>query len=1116
PQPASASGPTAQQRATDLPAPKGFFDDLPGRVNPATPKAPTVATPKGFFDDLLQPSGDHADTVSQKLERSDLLELGDPLELGEPLELELNKPAQEPTRPKQQTKPPAQEPTRSKQQTKRPAQEPTRPKQQTKRPAQEPTRPARPTDSSPLELDSSALELDGPDLDAPLELDLMPGPTPGPTPAPAHAPGAGALSLESGPELDLGDRASQFDDLDLSRPSSDLSKPSDEGIRIAPAKPPSGAAPQPAKGSRVAERLKAPELSLELAEPRAAPTPAAQKRKHAPVEAVDPAAAQRRAKRMRIVLLATLVVGGLGAGGFYMYRQHAAKQALEDQTATELANAQTAMLATDPKHWDRAHAAAVKVLELDGKNPIALGIAAEAQLAAALADGTAVPTKLANARKYIASAVESSSAGPQIARAQALSALAAHQPERAVERLRPLSDATPKDAVLALYLGWALAAHGDEVEAIKAFDRAVENAADSIKLHALYGRGLARLDQSELDGARADFTAVLALDKVHIGAQIGLAAVLPYAQAQQQETDLLAILARKDLEVGDQRAVVHGWVLAGELARRGNRADVARERFRNALTLAPEDVPALTGLAEVELRDGKLVETADLLKKALELSPDDVHALLVQSELALVRKDLSDAETRLDGLAARKPPPPVLEQARIKRLIGRLLEAKGQDLAAADAYVEAAKLAGELDLTPTLAAVTLLSRLAAAEHDPTKAGPLRERVELLLGSLATNATKDPLLALALGMAYLQSGDAAQAEPWLRRAVEGRSKDVEPHYQLAKALAKLSHPEEAIQELQKASDLDPKRTEIGLELARTYEAAGRDTDAATLYGKLLAAAKDPSIELRARAGRFFARTSKIEQAVEQGTQILLVDPGHAAGLFLKAEGLLAAGRIEDARKSFTQAAEADPDPQYLDGQGRAAEADALKNNNTAAQDAALRAYMAASLAAPTMFNPLAGTGRLYVLRHEAAKAVKPLLDAYKIKPDAEVAYNLGLAYVELQQEPTAIQWLQRSLQSRPHAEAYWNLGQLLANRNQVREAAAAIEEATRMALVEERKTAKPISWLTDALYKLGRVQKDVPNDAAAREAWEKYMGRTPPPGAARNEVQQALATSLKRP
>ena len=145
------------------------------------------------------------------------------------------------------------------------------------------------------------------------------------------------------------------------------------------------------------------------------------------------------------------------------------------------------------------------------------------------------------------------------------------QLDRALQKLQPLSAATPTDGFLSLYLGWALALKGDQKAALAAFDQAMAANA-GLKLTVLYWRGRAKLVLADLAGARADFAAVLAVAKDHIGAQVGLAAATPPSQAAQQESDLLAILARKDIDAADPRVRVQAWTLAGDDARRGGRA----------------------------------------------------------------------------------------------------------------------------------------------------------------------------------------------------------------------------------------------------------------------------------------------------------------------------------------------------------------------------------------------------------------------------------------------------------------------------------------------------------------------------------------------------------------
>jgi tetratricopeptide (TPR) repeat protein len=451
-------------------------------------------------------------------------------------------------------------------------------------------------------------------------------------------------------------------------------------------------------------------------------------------------------------------------------------------------------------------------------------------------------------------------------------------------------------------------------------------------------------------------------------------------------------------------------------------------------------------------------------------------------------------------------------------LEGKLLDAQGQDDAAAEAYVAAAERAGDTDPIPTLTAVGKLHALAAAAEtaaDPERAAELRGRAERLTDRFDARAKRDPELALALGTTLLAASAADRAEPWLRRAVLGRPGSADAHHQLAKALAILGRTSAAIEEIHRARKLGGGRDEIGIELARIYEAAGRADAAAEAFAKLLAA-KDPSIEVRAAAGRFYARRGDIAKAAAQGEQILAHDPASPAGRYLTAEGALAAGKVEKAAKLFREAVDADRHPQHLDGQGRAAEALAAQAGDPKLLDLALRAYIAAAEAAPAMLSPLLGQGRIHVARRDPAKAIPPLLAASKLAPDhPEIARLIGLAYKDLAERRVAAEWLARAYRLAPAAETAWHLGQLYSELNLPREAVVALTNATKLGRDQEKKTGAEPPWLTDALYKLGRIHMDAGNERGAKSAWEKYVRRSPKPGAQLDEVRRELATTLQR-
>ncbi len=826
-------------------------------------------------------------------------------------------------------------------------------------------------------------------------------------------------------------------------------------------------------------------------------------------------------------MLGSLVgVLALGAGGFYVYQRHAAAQAKADEIAHQLDKAEAALHAGDANHWGRAKQAAAQAVELDTTNARALGIAAEAAIAGAIDTGVNGEARIRQGRSMIQEALGAGRTSPELERAQAVAAIAAKgQAQRAVDLLKAQIGKAPKDGWLQLYLGWAQLAKGDAPAAIQAFEQAIARA-PATKLPALYGQGQAKLLVADVAGARTAFEAILQTDRDHVCASIGLIATMPPAQSVQQVAELEAVLQRKDIGSADPRCVVHAHTLIGDVHRAAGRLDMARQRYRDALKLVPLDIATHDGLAAVELHDGKLQVAADHIQKALAVNADHPDTLLLQAELDIREGKLPDAGALIEKLAAHQPPLPTLAQAHLAVVRGELLEAKGERDAAVDAYVAGAKLAGDLDLTPTMAAVTTLGELAKQAADPAKAAEYRTRADELLSALATRAQDDAQLAATLGIAYMQAGDAVKGETWLRRAVAMNEADPDVRLQHAKALTAIGKADEAVGELEAAQKLDATRTDIALELAKTFQQANRTEQAVAAYDKLLALPDVPII-VRVNAGRYFALHGMVEKAAAQAQPILEAEPENAGGLYLQAEGLIQAGKPEEAAALLTRATDADPDAQYLDALGRALEARLAKSGDGKYIEGARFAYERAAKADPTRFHPWLGQGKMLVANKDWDAAIKVLLEANKLdKRNAEAMYYTGVAYYGLRnseayQKP-GVQWLTAALQASPElplgerAHAWYMLGDLhnMMNRSgDAGRAAHAWENATRLGEELEKQAAAP-AWLTDTFYDLGDLYGKLGSPAQQARAWRRYVDRKPPENVRRTTAEQALRTSLK--
>lgn len=1091
-----------QPGSTDLPAPKGFFDDLP---QPAKAGKPELPAPKGFFDDIPQPARQQTAV---------------PAPVGAqpskpPTIAPSTRPAAPPPIATHAGPPPVARAV--------PGGDPR---------AHNPSAPPPTADdlfndltpppvlTTPPALDLDDLDL-GPGGDAAAPADgagqkspsasgirrtagasqsgaartKAPSTPPAPTPTGTRSTEDSDVDGKALPMLDLGDGgAADFGNVDL---------PSTPPPAAAGTGAPTGVSFKAGKGtqaggSSASINLHATgetDLALDV-EPSKEP---AKRAKRASIKASkkDKAKSKSRdkaptSKATRIVLLVVLLLAAAAAGGWYLWQRHQKAVARAAELDGMLRDARAAMLAGNAGHWRAAQTKAQGVFDASSKNAEAAGIAASAAYASVFDDGQNAEAQAKLGASIVTRALGNGLGGPDLDKAQGLKLIVDGQAKRALDTyLDPVVKRAPADGNAALFQGWGRTAVGDYAGAIDAFDRSAK-LLPKRDLPALLGRARAKLAMGDVAGARADFTAVLAKDKTHVGAQVGLAASASTpAEISQREKDLVALLQTKDIDKADARAVAQAYTIAGDDAARSNRLDTARERYRKAMQKAPLETAPLRGLAQLELRDGKLDAAQDALDKGLKLAPDNVDLLVVSGQLALARGKPADAEAVLAKLRDLKPTAPA-EKVRVLLFSGALFAAQTKQDDALDAYLDAIKLADPYDVEPPLAAARLLGQMADA--NAAKASDLRARAADLLAPLEAKAGSEPTIAIALGIGYLAAGDPSKAEKWLRSAIAAKPDDIDAHFQLAEALSRQGKRDEALAILKKAFDFDPTRIDVGVQLARRFEEAGRPDDAAAMYDKLLGG-KDISLDLRARAGKFYARNDKIEKARLQGEEILKVDEDHPAGLYLRGLGLLKDGKLEDARRSLHAATEEDKDPEYLDAYGQACEELVKKTADGRYRDEALRVYEEAAKLDPNMLNPEAGMGRLYIATNQPSKALAPLTKALALSPnDPDIQYNLGLVYYQTQPDQ-AIELMTKSLATKPRSDGFRNLGMLYDDLEKFKQAEAALSRATELGQGEENAGAT-VTWLTEAYYTLGRNAVELRHYPVARKAWQAYLDRNP--------------------
>jgi predicted Zn finger-like uncharacterized protein len=1029
-------------KASDLPAPKGFFDDVPQPAGGAA--SVDLPAPKGFFDDAPAPKRPSApgdgglfdDVASPATAGTASLDLDD---------LELAPPSGGDT-------------------------------------------------AEPLDLSTEDLELepspgaggghgggaDMLDLDGGLELEV-PGSSGAPPSLELEAvPPAGSAGADYG-NLDLPGAPDDGDDDVITFKPSSKSAPRKEAASLELARPSQAPARARADDNAAIELddEAAPDV---VARASGAPTAAARAAARAEREEAAVAARQKAARRKRIVAIAALGVVLAGAGGYLGYQKW---QERKDRAATiqrSVNQARQALRAGEPGHWDKAAQAAERALAAAPDDAAAAGLAVQAYYAGIIDEGTNATARRAKGDALSRRITGESLQGPEITKAEALRAIVDGLPGRAVELLQGLLRTSKNDPDALLYLGWAYAGLENWPEAAAAFQRAAD-ASPSRKAPAVYGLARAQLAMGDRAAARENFRKVIVeLDqKNHVGALVGAAQASETTQFGQRENEYLAILRRKDIEQADPRAVALAYALAGDEALRAGRTDEARRRYDKALEHDGNSTIALIGKAKAALRAGQLAESRDKLESLLQLRPGDPDATLTLAEVAAAQGQASEAQTLADAIIAGESALITdTARARAHLIRGEVLAADEaqRDGAIAD-YEQARKLAGagDIGIEATIALAELYTRM----------GPDGSRQALeLLQPIEQRASGDPALAVTLGVAYLSAGDGAAAATWFRKALDSRPDDIEARFQLGKALLAQGLTDEAVATMREAYQADPGREDIGLRLAIVYEELERDPEAGALYGQLLAR-KEPAVNVQARAGRFYARTGEADKAGALGEAILTEQPNHATGLYLRGEGAYGRGDYEAALRDFQQAVALDQAAQYLDALGRTFEAQNRPED-------AMRAYTRANEQDPTYLNPLMGRARVHIMRTEYNKAIE-LLEKAAADADttpaqkAEIHTNLGLAYQRKGDKRKAVDQYRTALR---HADddafTWYRLGETYYDLDRPADAAASLTRAT--ALADD-----DAAWLTEAWRKLAYAQRNRDRRAAIN-AFEEYLARDP--------------------
>jgi tetratricopeptide (TPR) repeat protein len=394
---------------------------------------------------------------------------------------------------------------------------------------------------------------------------------------------------------------------------------------------------------------------------------------------------------------------------------------------------------------------------------------------------------------------------------------------------------------------------------------------------------------------------------------------------------------------------------AVELLAEGDR-EKAKIEARNALQLAPKNVPARYVLAQIAEADGEIGQMLGHLEVVIAEDPTHVPSRLTLAKLLIFSQDYAGAQILLDQLAKLAPNDPAyrLLLARQKFQQNDIpggIAILDQVIADQPQNAEAALLRGvAISLQDARRGLAELDA-AIPRLDKDAAQPLRQaRIDILARLDDQAGVERELRALVAdfpGSAYARDlasylaaqGRLDEAEQALRQAVAADPANFDLKFALAQFISRSrNQPAAAEATLKEFIAASPDEPRLSVLLGTFYEASGRPAEALVQYQ--VVADKDPrsdtGYEARARIAALQLAAGQPAEARAAYDRILEDAPDNVGALQGRGELNLAERRYDDAIADLRGVLRKEPErPAALLGLARA---HVGRGDSTLAQDA----------------------------------------------------------------------------------------------------------------------------------------------------------------------------------
>jgi cellulose synthase operon protein C len=539
-----------------------------------------------------------------------------------------------------------------------------------------------------------------------------------------------------------------------------------------------------------------------------------------------------------------------------------------------------------------------------------------------------------------------------------------NRPGKAIDMLQPLlQQPGPKDASVMMLAGEAYLANGDVQRAAQFFEASKSSGPTEAAARRRLGQIAA--SHGDFDRGATELQAASALASDSIEPDLLLVAL----HLQRQEPAKALAAAQTFINKQPKNPVGH--VLAGTAHAAGKDRVLARQSFEAALKLKPDHLPAIRGLAELDLAAGRPADARRRFEELVARKPDDEQALVALAQMQERTGQVAEAGKTLRSAITARPAAtsPYVELVRYH------LRRK-QPQAAMDVAQEAVRTNPQQ--------MRLVELLAMAQD---ASGANRDAVRTLNALIVREPQAlEPLLTLARVQSGQRDFDGAAAT--LVRALEKAPYDANVARELVGAYLKGGKVDLALGVAKRLQAQRPKDA-TGHLLEGDVRAAGKKwPEAERAYRAAIAA--DPQSTLAAvRVVQLLAASGRKKEAIEFARQWSADHPDDLTMRMIVADAAMGARDHAAARREYEAVLERDRnnvvamnnlawilgesnDPKALEWAQRAAQ---LEPNN------------------PSVLDTL---GSLELRHGDATKAFEHLDQARKLAPERK---DLRLSYAK---------------------------------------------------------------------------------------------------------------------